>query len=167
MDLKENTMRCTHIEDLLPAFLEEDLSPQENLTVEEHLKGCENCQQFMARLESLDQCFEHLSSFNSQSSLDFQVGESSLMADRKVLLEQILRVSDGRVQEPHGDILTPEEVASYLKVSVAAVYEMASEMPFFYFGNDLRIRRERLVKWIDEQEFASHRKALAVVSSRL
>lgn len=161
MSLKENTMRCAHVEDLLPAFLEEDLSPQEKRIVEKHLKSCKKCQQFMARLDSLDLCFEELSLSPEQS------GDGESLKDRNARLQQIHKFSGVKEVGSSSDIFTPEEVATYLKVSVAAVYEMASEMPFFYFGNDLRIRRERLVQWIDEQELASHRKALAVVGGRL
>ena len=36
-------MKCEKIEELLPPYLEDELSPEEKRAVEKHLKTCENC----------------------------------------------------------------------------------------------------------------------------
>ncbi len=41
-------MKCEKIEELLTPYLEDDLSPEENKAVEEHLKTCQSCSDFLA-----------------------------------------------------------------------------------------------------------------------
>ncbi|MBN1612960.1 MAG: DUF2275 domain-containing protein [Deltaproteobacteria bacterium] len=45
-------MTCRQIEDLLPAYLEDVLSPQEKQCVQEHLRACESCSRALADLEA-------------------------------------------------------------------------------------------------------------------
>ena len=56
-----------------------------------------------------------------------------------------------------GEILTPDELAAYLKVPPDAID--ASELPGFVIGAHLRFRKSRIDQWIAEQErlYAAYR----------
>ena len=44
-------MKCEKIEELLPPYLEDELSPEEKRAVEKHLKTCENCSMLFSFME--------------------------------------------------------------------------------------------------------------------
>jgi len=44
-------MKCEKIEELLSPYLEDDLSPAEKKAVEEHLKTCQSCSDFLSFLK--------------------------------------------------------------------------------------------------------------------
>ena len=52
--------------------------------------------------------------------------------------------------EPHGEILTLDEVAAYLKAGKRTVYRLAAEgkLPAFKLGGTWRFRRSDLDEWI-------------------
>jgi excisionase family DNA binding protein len=52
--------------------------------------------------------------------------------------------------EPDGDILTLDEVATYLKAGKRTVYRLAAsgEIPAFKLGGTWRFRRSELDQWI-------------------
>lgn len=52
------------------------------------------------------------------------------------------------------DLLTPEEVASYLSIHKNTVYSLckSGDLPSFKVGNNRRIRTEALRKFIESQE---------------
>ena len=58
---------------------------------------------------------------------------------------------------PVGEILTPEELAAYLRVPLDTID--ASELPGFVIGAHLRFRKSRIDQWIAEQErlYATYR----------
>ena len=51
-------------------------------------------------------------------------------------------------------ILTPEEAATLLRISIKTLYRWAStgKVPSLKFGGALRFRRERLLEWAAKQE---------------
>lgn len=50
------------------------------------------------------------------------------------------------------DVLTPKEVGAVLSLSRNSVYELfhAQGFPAFKVGNQFRVRREKLVEWMDK-----------------
>ena len=56
-------------------------------------------------------------------------------------------------RDPEPALLTIEEAARYLRLSRAKVYQMAqrSELPSVRMGRSVRVRRDRLDAWLDEQ----------------
>jgi excisionase family DNA binding protein len=56
--------------------------------------------------------------------------------------------------DTHGEILTLEEVAAYLKAGKRTVYRLAQkgEIPAFKLGGTWRFRRSELDSWIGEKK---------------
>ena len=53
---------------------------------------------------------------------------------------------------------TPEEAAAFLRVSSDEITLELDSLPVFRIGNRLRIRRNRLLQWIEEREKSCFRK---------
>lgn len=64
---------------------------------------------------------------------------------------ELLKTTGGQVGAIKNDILTIEEVAEYLRVSVRTVYDWAQkgEIPCGRLGSSWRFRREDILEWVD------------------
>jgi excisionase family DNA binding protein len=51
-----------------------------------------------------------------------------------------------------GDILTPEELAEYLKIPANSIYDMLNEIPHLVLAGRVRFRRSSIDKWLDSRE---------------
>jgi len=58
------------------------------------------------------------------------------------------RVRGGRAPE----VLTLEEVADYLRIDGSDLPEVLDELPAFELAGRLRVRRARLIEWIEHRE---------------
>ncbi len=141
-------MNCKEVQDKLSAFLAAELDDQESLSLRSHLETCADCSYCCAQLEKLDEVIDEWKTENTSTEV----------------LSNVLNKIHSNIYGntlPADDILTPEDVATFLKLPVATVYEMSQQLPFFYFGEHMRIRRESLLKWIEEEEAQARRRALA------
>ena len=59
----------------------------------------------------------------------------------------------------HHDVMTLDDVRDMLRLSPAELEQIVPELPLFELAGQLRIRRQRLIEWIDgrEQAFARAR----------
>lgn len=141
-------MNCNEVAKLISAFLAGELNKEEAQAINEHLKACLSCQEL-----------------NEQyGQLDTLVDEWTSRETPPALIDNTLQSIQHRIygsELPKDEILTPEEVASFLKIPTKTVYEMTNVLPFIHFGDHLRIRRESLLAWIEEEESRSRRRALA------
>lgn len=136
-------MKGPHVEDMLSAYAAGELDPAERAACAAHLEACASCRAFLEDLKTLDALFADPPSASSEEEL----------RRRAALLREA--VAD-EPAPPRGEVWTPEEVAAFLKLPVAAVYEMAEELPFFSFAGVLRMRREALLAWMEEGERRRH-----------
>lgn len=67
----------------------------------------------------------------------------------------------GASAPPTAEVLTPEELAQFLRVPVEEIYESLGELPAFEIGGRVRFRRVRIEVWIEEQEQRWRQQALA------
>ena len=59
------------------------------------------------------------------------------------------------LDEMRGDlpeIMTPAEVAAFLRIPLDDLEEVFDELPSFEFAGHVRVRRERLLEWIEQRE---------------
>jgi len=50
------------------------------------------------------------------------------------------------------EVLTKEELAKFLKVTERTVDKMRDKgMPYFKIGTNVRFRKEKVLKWLEEQ----------------
>jgi PTS system nitrogen regulatory IIA component len=56
-------------------------------------------------------------------------------------------------QTIQGGLMTVDEVARYLRISIAKAYQMAArgELPTVRMGRTVRVRADRLEAWLDQR----------------
>ncbi len=105
--------------------------------VRQHLAECPACRH---RLEALTRTDAALRSIPRVSPSD----------------EAALRVRQNLAQEIRGadrpEIMTLTDVADFLRLSPAQLDEIIGELPAFELGGQIRVRRTRLLEWIEHRE---------------
>lgn len=134
-------MNCADVETLLSAYAEGELVAEEAAPIEAHLRDCAECRAFLETLAGLGDMLR------GETVEEGPAPEE--LRSRAARLRQALKV-DGSL--PRGEVWTPEEVAAFLKLPPATIYDMAEELPFFAFAGQLRLRREALLEWMEERE---------------
>ncbi len=69
------------------------------------------------------------------------------------------------VAEP-GPIMTPNEVAQYLRIHYTTLYRLIrrGEIPAFKVGSDYRFRRDAIEKWVAEKQRTQERSKVVSAS---
>lgn len=62
---------------------------------------------------------------------------------------------------PAAEVLTPEELAHFLRVPVEEIFENLGDLPAFEFAGRVRFRRSAIEVWLHEQEERWRAQALA------
>lgn len=126
---------CALSDEELSAYSAGDMPPPRADVIEPHVRGCPHCQRRLEALRSVDQLLT-------------QLGRRHLpdgSADRVIN-------SICRQLQPAAEIMTLREVAQFLRISLEELEEGLDELPAFELGGQIRIRRERLLAWIEQQE---------------
>lgn len=74
-------------------------------------------------------------------------------------VERMQQVVDNELERQHvpvNDILTFNEVASFLRVSADVLETYLEEIPCFELGGQLLFRKEAVMEWISEREQKYH-----------
>lgn len=58
------------------------------------------------------------------------------------------------------EIMTPDELARFLRVPPDTLAEVIDTIPGFDIGGEVRFRKERVVEWIDQREHERDRRAI-------
>lgn len=114
-----------------------DIEPDRARDMEQHVAQCRGCRR---RLEAL-------------ARADAALG---LLPRLEPPARAILDVRRALAQEVRGadqpEIMTLDEVADYLRLPSGAFDEIAGELPAFELAGQIRIRRAKLIEWIEEHE---------------
>ena len=135
-------MTCTIPYAQLAAFSSGDLDREEHRRVEEHLPHCERCRTRLHALTEIDRALPALAAPEPSAG--------AILAARR-------HVAEARDTTPSDDIMTPDEVAAFLRLPLDALDELLGELPAFEIGGRVRVRREALERWIEERECAYQR----------
>ena len=139
---------CQSMEVLLSQYEAGELSQAADVAwVRQHLGGCEHCRAVLVSFERLSAICE--------------VDEAPrLRQDRASTIWSHLRGAgtseEVEVPGAEAEILTLEEAAAFLKVSMTALEAELDTLPVFEFGGCVRIRRHRLLTWIETREKRAH-----------
>ncbi len=131
----------------LPCERAEQLPKQ----LRKHIEGCAACRQLAERYEALDQ---RLAAIADQAA---ELDESTQLSLRREVHRSINRPRTEAVSE----IMTPAELAAWLKIPSEALDECIEQMPCFELAGQIRFRRSRVEQWLAEREqaFATERAA--------
>ena len=130
-------MTCENTYEQLAAFSQSDLPPERQRSLSEHLASCEACRRKLAKLQTVDASLRALSPERPSAE--------TILAARRLVSEEIRPR-----REP--EILTLEEVAQFLRITPDDLRPYVEDLPAFELGGQIRVRRSRLLEWVERRE---------------
>lgn len=138
-------MDCEVSWEELAALAAGELHADRARELERHLSACATCQGRLKALKGVDAALPTLARMEPSAA--------ALLAARRALSEL--------VRGPRApEIMTLEEVAQFLRVTVDDLTEVAAELPAFEIAGRIRVRRSRLIEWIEQRERARARSTI-------
>ncbi len=131
-------MECEVSYEELSRFASGELDEERAWQVQDHLRSCERCRRHEAALRALDGRLRQLRRIEPPAG--------AVLEARRTLSRQV------RGGGP--EVMTLGEVAEFLRVPQDALAEVMEELPAFELGGYVRVRRARLVEWIEQRERA-------------
>jgi len=146
-------MHCELTHEDLSLHLGRELEAGAAATLEAHLAGCERCRGHLQVLRRLEQDLARLPRA--------QPSDDALMRTRQALWRDAY-------QPPEPEVMTLQEVARYLRLTPEELEGLVLELPVFELAWQLRLRRQKLLEWIESRErVATHRRAKGLMTEGL
>ena len=146
-------MSCEVTYEELAAFAAGDVEPDRQAEIRAHADACDDCRGRLAALRRSDAALAALPRISPAGG--------AILAARRAIAE-LTRA------EPQHQIMTLEEAAEFLRISPEQLGEIAEELPAFELAGQIRIRRERLLEWLQKRErlYARHAAASWAAQAR-
>jgi len=157
-------MQCERIKDRLTEFVDKEMSDDEYKAFQAHLDECEDCRKELEEIQSVLDACKQWKDIKPSKDWDFELQRKMIKAKRPLEMEvELLRsaiiglsqrmqkIEERQTSLPptlEGEIMTIEELARYLRLSVDKVYDMIDQIPRFQIGYEFRFVRESVDRWI-------------------
>lgn len=126
-------MKCSDVKKLLISYIYDELSSADKDKIENHLIECRHCNNELKEImETREVCEYWL-----EQPIDYQFPQKTFLKTKP-------------------SILTPKELAVYLRIPVNDVIANLENIPHFKIGKSIRFRREIITKWIEKIEHIPH-----------
>lgn len=145
-------MTCEMTYEELAALTAGDVAGPRRQVLEQHAPTCATCRQRLARLREVDAALGNLRPDRPSAG--------TILATRRLLAEETRPQS-----EP--EVLTLEEVAAFLRIPVEELRPFVMELPAFELGGQVRVRRARLLEWLEQREREFTRSSTASTLARI
>lgn len=145
-------MICTITYEELAGFAEGDLPAERRQLIRQHVESCPHCRQRLSALQHADTALRHLPAERPSAG--------TILATRRLLAEETR-------PNRESEILTLEEAAEFLRVSPEELQPFVMDLPAFELGGQIRVRRSRLLEWIEQREREFGRSATASKMARI
>ena len=132
-------MNCTECRNLLSACEAGELAEQDEEAVLEHTNGCAECRRLLRSVRAVTRTVEELEDPPPPQRIALEV-----------LSAPALRSSAASFDAP--EIMTPEDLARFLRLSPEELDEIIDLVPGFELGGRLRFRKQRVTEWIESRE---------------
>ena len=144
-------MSCDVTYQELVAFVSGDADAERREHIDGHAVGCRRCRKRLEALRRSDAALKGLAKVAPSGS--------AILAARRAFSE----VTRGpRAPE----IMTLADVAEFLRVTPEQLGEMVEELPAFELAGQVRVRRDRLIEWVQQRERDYARGAAASWAAR-
>lgn len=160
-------MKCEEIRNRLTEFLDAELHEDIYKIVQIHLNECEDCRKELESLKSvLNTCQNwkgikpsrdweselkrKLTKIQRPPEMEIEILRSAVIG----LSQRVLKLEEKGALPPtlEGEIMTVEELARYLRLSIDKISEMIDQIPKFRIGYEYRFVRESIDRWIRSLE---------------
>jgi len=130
-------MACDEKYDELASFAAGEADAERARLLGEHAARCQQCS---SRLEALRRADAGLRMLRRT-----EPSARALLDTRRRLSQEI---RGGEIPE----IMTLDDVAEFLRIGPEEIEEVVEELPAFELAGRIRVRRERLIEWIEQRE---------------
>lgn len=132
-------MSCTVTAEEIARLAAQDLDEARAQEVQAHAASCPECCERLAALRRLDVALGALPRLEPPAS--------AILKARRALAAELRAPAAP-------EILTLEESAAFLRISLDELEEIVLDLPAFELAGQLRIRRARLIEWVEARERA-------------
>lgn len=122
-------MKCPTVKSKALCYLYGGCSENDAHQVEDHVHSCMRCRRLIENLEEI----QGLCAKWPEQPIDKNLVQTVLLKIRP-------------------EIVTPAEIALYLRISVSELMVNLEGIPHFKIGKNIRFRREAILKWLNEIE---------------
>ena len=130
-------MNCDVLYEELAALVSGDLDAKREATLREHAAECERCRKRLDALTRADTALGRVT--------PHQPSAAAMLDARRAIADE--------VRGPQaGEIMTLDEVAAFLQLEEQQMDEVADELPAFELAGQIRVRRSKLMAWIEQRE---------------
>lgn len=134
---RSNKINCGITYDRLTALAAGDLEEKDQTEIQKHISRCPQCQKRMVMIKEADSTLQSLSPVKPAAA-------AVLMARRAI--SEVTR-NASRIE-----IMTLDEVADFLRITPDELGEIVEQLPAFELAGRIRVRRARLIEWIQQRE---------------
>lgn len=126
-------MRCGDVKKVLLSYIYDESSSTSKEKVEKHLVECRQCKDELREIMETKEICEYWL--------------------EQPINKQLLQNTFFKIKP---EILTPKELAVYLRIPVNVVIANLENVPHFKIGKSIRFRREMILEWIEQIEHIPH-----------
>lgn len=130
-------MTCNTDDEELADYSLGELAPVRQTAITAHVQACPACRQRLVELAHADALL--------QATPRYEPGDAMVLELRRSLAEV---VRPARLPQ----VLSPNQVAEFLAIPLEDVYDILPDIPAFRIGLRVRVRREKLLAWVEAQE---------------
>lgn len=144
-------MKCDTSYEELAAYASGDTTPERAKALCGHISRCDVCRKHLESLRQADIVLVALPRFQPSASAVLEAHRAISEATRPV-------------QEP--EIMTLGETAEFLRLTPEQLGEILEELPAFEIAGQVRVRRSRLIEWVQQREQLYVRRNMASWADR-
>ena len=157
-------MECEQIKDRLTEYVNKEMIEDEYKAFQAHLDECADCRKELEPIQAILSACKQWKSIKPSRDWNSELQKKMMKAQRPLEMEvEILRsaiiglsqrlqkIEERQTSLPptlEGEIMTIEELARYLRLSVDKVFEIVDQIPRFQIGYEFRFVRESVERWI-------------------
>lgn len=160
-------MECEQVRDKLVEFMDNEAPDEMRKPIQAHLDGCAECSKELELLRGVTELCQEWKDISPSKSWRAGLRRKLVRVNRGPMSElELLRGAviglSRRVQELEeshalpsvleSGIMTINDLARYLRLSVDQIYDMIDQLPKFQIGYEYRFRRESIDQWIRSLE---------------
>ena len=144
-------MECQVTYEELAAFAADELDAKQQAEMGKHVSACERCGRRLAALSKADAMLGEMQPVQPEAS--------AILAARRAIVEVTRGVT-------RTEIMTLGEVGEFLRIKPEELGELVEELPAFELAGQLRVRKAKLIEWIEQRERNYSRDAAASWAAR-
>jgi hypothetical protein len=134
---RNEAVTCDVTYDELAEFAAGEMSAERSVQIADHVLTCALCSKRLAAIRRAD---------NALRQVRRVAPSAGAVLNARRSLSQETRGGQS------GDVLTLDEVAEFLRIGPEELGEILPELPAFEVGGQVRVRRARLMGWIERRE---------------